>query len=53
MEKILVLIKENPQITQKELSQKTGLTRRGVEWNLRQLKEKKVIKRVGGRKGGY
>jgi ATP-dependent DNA helicase RecG len=53
VEKILTFIKENPKITQKELSQKTGLTRRGVEWNLRQLKEKKIIQRIGGRKEGY
>lgn len=53
VEKILTLIKETPRITQEELSQKTGLSRRGVEWNLRRLREKKVLKRVGGRKEGY
>jgi ATP-dependent DNA helicase RecG len=52
VEKILTFIKENPKITQEELSQKIGLTRRGVEWNLKQLKEKKIIQRVGGRKEG-
>lgn len=40
VEKVLELIRENPQITQKELSKKTGLTRRGVEWNIEKLKEK-------------
>ncbi len=53
VEKILALIKENPRITQKELSEKTGLTRRGIEWNLQQLKDKKIIRRIGPDKGGY
>lgn len=53
MEKIIFLIKENPTITQSELSKKIELTRRGVEWNLKQLKERKIIRRVGGRKEGH
>jgi predicted HTH transcriptional regulator len=53
VEKILQLIKENQKITQEELAEKTGLTRRGVEWNLAQLKEKGILKRVGADKGGY
>lgn len=42
VEKILTAIKNNPNITQKELIIITGLTRRGVEWNLANLKEKKL-----------
>lgn len=53
MEKILIIIKDNPKITQKEISEKTGLTRRGIEWNLQQLKEKGIIKRIGPDKGGH
>ena len=53
VEKILVLITANPQITQKELMDQTGLTRRGVEWNLRKLKDERRIKRVGPDKGGH
>jgi len=53
VEKILQLIRENSKITQEELSEKTGLTRRGIEWNLAQLKQKRVLKRVGADKGGY
>jgi len=53
VEKIISLIKENVKITQEELSVKTGLTRRGVEWNLQQLKEKGILKRVGPDKGGH
>ena len=53
VEKLLTAIKNNPDITQKELSIITGLTRRGVEWNLANLKEKGIIKRVGPARGGH
>ncbi len=53
VEKILALIKENPQITQKKFMIKTGLTRRGVEWNLKKLKDAGRIRRIGPDKGGH
>ena len=53
VEKIIQLIKENPQITQEELVKITGLSRRGVEWNIQQLKAKGFIRRVGPDRGGY
>ena len=53
VEKILSLIKKNPKITQDELVKNTGLTRRGIEWNLAQLKERGILKRVGPDKGGH
>ncbi len=53
VEKILSFIKANPQITQKELMDKTSLTRRGVEWNLKKLKTEKRIQRIGPDKGGH
>ena len=53
VEKIFSLIKENPHITQEELSKKTDLSRRGIEWNLQQLKQKGILKRIGPDKGGY
>ena len=53
VEKILALIRSNPQITQKEIMEKTGLTRRGVEWNLKKLKNENKIRRVGPDKGGH
>ncbi len=52
VEKILILIKADPQITQQELMNKTGLTRRGIEWNLKKLKEEGRIRRIGPDKGG-
>jgi len=38
--KILRAMKENPKITIMELTKQTGLTRRGVEWNIDKLKKK-------------
>jgi ATP-dependent DNA helicase RecG len=31
----------------------TGLTRRGIEWNLSMLKTKGLIERIGPDNGGY
>ncbi len=53
VEKMLALIRENPGITQNELQLKIGLTRRGIEWNLKKLKDKGVLKRIGPDKGGH
>ena len=53
VEKIFDLIKPDPQITQKQIMDKTGLTRRGVEWNLKKLKDDGRITRVGPDKGGH
>jgi len=51
--KIIALIKENPLITIPELAEKIGLTVKGVEWNIKKLKEKGKLKRIGPAKGGY
>jgi ATP-dependent DNA helicase RecG len=53
VEKILSIINENPFVTQKQLIDATGLSRRGVEWQLKQLKEKGLIRRIGADKGGH
>jgi len=53
VEKILDIIVSNPQITQKELANMTGLTRRGIEWNITKLKREGIIERVGSDKDGY
>ena len=52
-EKILDAIRVNPGITQQKLVEITGLTRRGVEWNIQKLKVENVIRRVGGKKHGH
>ncbi|MCK5030918.1 MAG: winged helix-turn-helix transcriptional regulator, partial [Thermoplasmatales archaeon] len=53
VEKILQAIREHPKISIREMQIVTGLTRRGVEWNLRKLKSEGIIKRVGPAKGGH
>jgi predicted HTH transcriptional regulator len=53
VEKILSLITDNPQITQAGLQKLTGLTRRGIEWNLSKLKSQGLVERIGPDKGGY
>ncbi len=53
VEKIIQLILANPSISARELEEETGLTRRGVEWNIKKLKEDGKLERVGPDKGGY
>ncbi|MDO9538365.1 MAG: ATP-binding protein [Thermoplasmata archaeon] len=53
VEKIIAAIRENPRISQRELGEITGLTRRGVEWNLKKLKAEGRLRRVGPAKGGH
>jgi ATP-dependent DNA helicase RecG len=53
VEKILNIISNNPHITQAQLAEITGLTRRGIEWNIQQLKAKGLIERIGADKGGH
>ena len=52
-EKILCLIKENPQITYRALAETLGLTEDGVYWSMKKLREKGLLRRIGGRKEGY
>ena len=53
VEKILQLMHENPPITMNQLSEETGLTRRGIEWNIKKLKEVGKLERIGPNRGGY
>ncbi len=52
-EKILALIKENKSISAREMAQIIGISPRAVEKQLALLKGKRIIKRVGGAKGGH
>lgn len=52
-EKIIKAIRERPEITTAELAELTGLTVKGIEWNLKKLKNKGILRRVGPDKGGY
>ena len=50
---ILELLKENPKLSAKKLSEKIGITSRAVEKQLASLVEKGFIKREGSPKGGH
>ena len=50
--KILDLVAQYPEITRERLAQEVGLSVRGVEKNLAQLKADGRLRRIGGRKGG-
>ena len=52
-EEILNQIRINPKITQRELSSIVGITQKGIEWQIKQLRESGVLKRVGPTKGGH
>jgi ATP-dependent DNA helicase RecG len=50
---ILDLIKKNPQISKKELSNKVAISTTAIDKNISQLKKKGLLKRVGPDKGGH
>ena len=51
-EKIINLIKKNPAITQVEMTKTLDLTGDGISYNIKILKEKGIIERVGSTKNG-
>ena len=51
-EKIKELIKDNPSITQTQMANVLGLTRDGISYNIKQLKDKGIIERAGATKNG-
>lgn len=52
-EKIIRLIKLYNTITAAELAIETGITEKGIEYNLTKLKKENKIVRIGGDKGGH
>ena len=53
MQKILELIDRSPEITLAEMANHLGMTRNGVDKNIRKLKDLGIIRRVGADKGGF
>lgn len=51
--KIIAVIQENPFVTKLELAALCNLSLSGIEWNIRKLKERGVLERVGSTKKGY
>jgi len=52
-EEIIRMISENPKITMRDLADKIGISDKGIEWNIRKLKDLGILKRVGPTKGGH
>jgi predicted HTH transcriptional regulator len=52
-EKILAEIAGFPLITVEELTERIGITLKGVEWHIRKLKSAGILKRIGPSNGGY
>ena len=53
VEKILAAIAENPKVSQKQLSELLGVSRRGIEWNMKKLQNEGIIRRIGPDRGGF
>ena len=53
IEKIFLLIKENPHITANELANKLAKSQRTIEKHIKKLKDNSFIKRIGPKLGGH
>ena len=51
-EKLLDLIRSNPEVTTAQLAQSIGITAKGVEWQVRLLRSNGRLRRIGPDKGG-
>ena len=52
-QRILKLTKENPYISKKELAEIIGISTTAIDKNIKQLKKKGLLKRIGPDKGGH
>ena len=50
---ILQLVKDNPYISKKELSEIIGISTTAIDKNIMKLKKEGLLKRVGPAKGGH
>ena len=53
VEKIFDLLDTNPEISQRELAELTGLSQKGIEWNIKKLKDMGSLERIGGSRNGH
>lgn len=51
--KILAAISRNNKITRDELATQLGITIKGVDWQIKKMKEEGLLNRIGSDKGGY
>lgn len=51
--RMLEVIKKNPYVTQEELAETVGITRKSIVANMKKLQENGLVRRVGADKNGY
>ncbi len=51
--KILTLVRENPYVSKREMSESIGISTTAIDKNITSLKKKGLLKRIGPAKGGY
>ena len=49
----MALIAADPSSTTAELVNRLGIRAKGIEWQIRKLKQKGVLERIGPAKGGH
>ena len=52
-EKIIAELKQNPYVTQKELSEIVGISLKSIKENMKKLQENNIILRIGPDKTGF
>ncbi len=52
-EKLLRITRVNPKLSSGELATALGITREGVEWQIRKLMSESRLERIGPAKGGH
>ena len=52
-QKIIQLIAANPKISKREMSNKIEISSTAIDKNIKSLKDKKIIKRIGSDRSGH
>ena len=52
-EKIVAIMRSNPKVSANAIAEELGITTRGVEKSIRELKKAGMVERKGAAKGGY
>ena len=52
-QKILEIIRKNPNVSRTALSKEIGISSDGIKWHLQKLKEGNAIRHVGPKYGGH
>ncbi len=51
--KIVELVKANPKISKKEMSESIGISTTAIDKHIKRLRDKNILKRVGSNRSGY